>query len=199
MSFDLKKTKVLNLKKEAENLIQDEAERQIHAEHKKNLESSKSIVDGKIKRLSWIAPEYEVYEKSTLWYFSFGIILLAIVVYAMITESPIMAITFILIGMVGYIFLQKEPRDIEFVVNYEGVRAGRELYDYENIESFWINYDPPHTKTLTLHTNAAMMPFVHIPIGNNDPVKLREVLIDFVPEVKQDPSFMDALERFLHI
>ena len=147
----------------------------------------------------WKAPEFEIYEKSTRWYFVFAIFISVMVVYALATNGPIMAITFILLGIVGYIYLQKDPRVITFSITSKGVTADKEMYLYENIHSFWIFYDPPHTKTICLHTKASMLPLVHIPLRDQDPVKLRELLLQNIPEIKQDPGLIDAIERVLHI
>ena len=191
MPIDLRKGKVINSEEEDfENMLK---------ENKQNLDSSRYGEDNVAEEIEWEAPEYEVYEKSTIWYVVFGSIILLIVAYAIYSNSPIMAATFVLAGVVGYINLQKEPQIVEFRINYKGIRAGNELYEYENIKSFWIFYDPPHTRVLSLHTNAALMPFIHIPLGDEDPVEIREMLIEFIPEIKQEPSIVDALSRFLHI
>jgi uncharacterized membrane protein len=147
----------------------------------------------------WQAPEFEVYEKSGRWYIIFALFIIAIVIYALVTNSVIMAITFILLGVVGYIYLQKDPRTITFSITSLGVIADKQLYPYENIKSFWIFYHPPVDKTLSLHTNASMLPFVHIPIANEDPVAMREVLLQYINEKKQDPSLVNTLEKVLHI
>lgn len=147
----------------------------------------------------WEAPEFEVYEKSTRWYLIFAVFIALLVAYALFTNGPIMAITFILAGIVGYIHLQKDPRVISFAITTKGVVADKEMYTYENIHSFWIFYDPNHTKTISLHTKASMLPFIHIPINEEDPVKLRELLMLNIPEIKQDPSLIDVIERVLHI
>lgn len=147
----------------------------------------------------WRAPEFEVYEKSGRWYLIASLFLIFMIAYGLYDNDPIMSITFILIGIVGYIYAQKDPRVITFAITTEGVIADKELYLYENIHSFWIFYDPPHTKTISLHTKASVLPFVHIPLKNEDPVNMRELLIKEIPEIKQDPSLIDAIERVLHI
>ncbi|MDD3498021.1 MAG: hypothetical protein PHH24_00760 [Candidatus Moranbacteria bacterium] len=149
--------------------------------------------------IEWQGPEYEHYPKEKVWYLVASLILAAIVFYALINNSPIMAILFILIGIVGYIQLEKHPRVLDFKITHEGVMAGNELYDFDSVESFWIFYEPPHTKILSLHTDALLVPYVHIPVHQIDPVKLREVLMDFIPEKKQKPTMIDTIERLLHI
>lgn len=147
----------------------------------------------------WRGPEFEVYPKDHRWYLTATLILTAIVAYAVITNSPLMAITFILVGIVGYIHLQKEPRVLDFKITHDGIMVGKEIFEYGNIRSFWIFYEPPHTKILSLHTEGKIAPFVHIPIHQEDPVKIREELMKFVPEIEQERSMVDALERLLHI
>ena len=149
--------------------------------------------------IDWQGPEYEHYPKEKRWYMIASLILSAIVIYALINNSPVMAILFILIGIVGYIQLEKSPRLLDFKVTHDGVMAGRELYDFDNIKSFWIFYEPPHTKILSLHADALLTPYIHIPIHQIDPVKLREIMVDFVPEKKQQPTLIDTIERILHI
>jgi len=149
--------------------------------------------------MDWKAQEFEVYEKSFWWYFVAAVLDIAIVAYALISNNPIMAITFILAGIVGYIYLEKDPQIIHFAITPDGVIAGNELYSYENIHSFWIFYDPPHTKTLSLHTKGSMFPFVHIPIDDQNPVQMHELLSEYIPEIKQEPGLTDTFERVLHI
>ena len=110
-----------------------------------------------------------------------------------------MAVTFILIGVVGFIYSQKDPRTVTFSITSKGVLADKQFYLYENIFSFWIFYEPTNTKVISLHTKASVLPFVHIPIENEDPVKLREFLMQNVPEIKQDPSLINTIERVLHL
>lgn len=148
---------------------------------------------------TWKAPEFEAYEKSTRWYLIGTAFISVIVIYALFTNSPIMAVTFILLGIVGFIHLQRDPRVIDFAITTTGVLADNQLYSYENIYSFWIFYEEPNIKIISLHTKASMLPYIHIPLHGEDPVALREILMTYIPEIKQDASLIDALERVLHI
>lgn len=198
MAFDLKNTKMVFSRNDQEKKpVQEQQEETADFDEQEDDENEGDNV-GKILH-KWRAPEFEVYEKSARWYLIAGIFIVAMVVYALYTNGPIMAITFILIGIVGYIHLQKDPRVITFSITSKGLIADKEMYLYDNINSFWIFYDPNHTKTISLHTKASMLPFVHIPIADEDPVKLRELLMRNVPEIKQDPGLIDAIERVLHI
>jgi hypothetical protein len=149
--------------------------------------------------LHWRAPEYEIYEKSRNWYLYALLLLAVIVAFAVYTDSPVMAITFILIGVVGYIFVNRTPRILDFLVTHDGVVAGRDLYEFDNMISFWIFYEPGQVKVISLHMKNKIMPFVHIPIHDEDPLEIRRVLLEYVSEIKQEPSVADTFERFLGI
>ncbi len=197
MSFDLKNSKVVFSRNEQEKTEVQQQPREERADFDEQEEDEGSSV-GRILH-QWKAPEFEVYEKSSRWYIIAGLFIVAMIAYALFTNGPIMAITFILIGIVGYIHLQKDPRVITFSITSKGVIADKEMYLYDNINSFWIFYDPNHTKTISLHTKASMLPFIHIPLADEDPVRLRELLMRNIPEIKQDPGLIDAIERVLHI
>jgi hypothetical protein len=203
MSFDLRTSKTGRPEKKdfnesSEREFFENVRKNDHSEIPQEEEPGSSGGIGDILH-SWRAAEFEVYEKSGRWYIIAALFILALVAYALLTNSPIMAITFILLGIVGFIYSQKPPRSVTFAITTKGVLADKELYLYENIFSFWIFYEPMHTKTISLHTKASMLPFVHIPLGKEDPVALREMLLQNIDEIKQDPSLIDTLERVLHI
>lgn len=180
MSLDLGKNKI---KKE-------------HYHHDTKIEEKKKDDDFLI---SWRGLEFEKNTKNQRWYFIVSLIIATIIGYAIFTDSPIMAFTFILIGVTGYLYLQKEPREINFAINHDGIIIGNEIYEFEDMESFWIFYYPPEIKILSLHMKEKILPHVHIPIYKEDPVKIREIILQFVPEEKQEPGIVDAIERLLHI
>lgn len=149
--------------------------------------------------IHWKAPEFEIIERDRKWLLYVTIFLVLIVAYALFTNSIIMAVTFILIGIVGYLHFEREPRILTFRITPNGVSAGRELYRFSNIHSFWIFYEPEGKKLISLHSKSYLMPFVHIPIHEEDPVEIRDILLDYIPEVKQEPGLVDSFERFLGI
>lgn len=148
--------------------------------------------------LHWHGPEFEKSSWEKKWYLIATLILAAIILYALFSNSPIMAITFILIGIVGYLYLQKDPRDLNFSINGSGVIAGNEIYEFSEAKSFWIFYEP-HIKVISLRMKGRMVPHIHIPIHNQDPVKVREILMQYLPEKEQELGMVDIIEQVLRI
>ena len=149
--------------------------------------------------LAWRAPEFEKFERDRKWYFVVALILAAIVSYAIWTNSLVMAITFILIGVVGYVYVEKEPRELYFAITPDGVIAGREIYEFDSLISFWIFYEPGDIKVISLKTKSHLAPYVHIPIHDQDPVAIREILLDYIEEEKHEPGLMEVMDRLLRL
>lgn len=147
---------------------------------------------------SWEAPEYDHEEKHPKWYWIMGGALLAIVIYALVTNALLMAITFILIGMLGYVYAEREPRLIQMEINSDGVRVDNYFYQYDGLKSFWIFYEvEAGIKILSLHSQKTFLPHIHVPIGNANPILIRETLINYLPEIRQELTVIDRLERLI--
>jgi hypothetical protein len=178
--------------------------------HPKNLslslkkETSKEAPSSERKHLpevlfSWQAPEFETFEREKRWYLWVALILLVIIGYATYTNSPVMAITFILIGVVGYIYLNKEPRILDFQITTKGIIAGKDLYDFESIDSFWIFENSTQLDILSLHIKNRLTPFIHIPFYEKNSPQIRSLLLEYILEEKQDLTLADSLEKFFHL
>lgn len=185
-----------NQKKESRNSIEQDYQRDV----KYSYQESEYIKESPEKVLiKWRGPDYEIYPKSKRWYTIAGFILAGLVAYAVFKDSPLTAIVFILIGIVGYMYLERDPQLTDFAVSYDGIIVGNEVYDWDDIVSFWIFYDPPHTRVISLHMKGKLMPYIHIPLHQIDPVEVREKMMEFIPEIKQEQGMVDILERLLHM
>ncbi len=149
--------------------------------------------------LHWDAPEHDPLELGARARIVAVFLLIGIIAWALYTNSPLMAITFILIGMTGYLALGHEPRILPFYLTTRGIVAAKEFYEFEDIESFHLYEEPPFDNLLSLKTNGNLVSHVHIPITTLPKQELYETIIRFVPEDKHEPGLVDTLEKFLHI
>lgn len=149
--------------------------------------------------LSWEAPEHEPLELGPRSMTVVTVLLVAIIAYALYTNSPLMAITFILIGVVGYLSLYREPRILLFLITTKSVIAGNAFYEYDTLQSFFIYTEPPFENILSIQTSGKLVPYVHVPAFGVDKNVLRDTLDEFIPEEKHEPGLVDTLEKLLHI
>jgi len=147
----------------------------------------------------WRGPDFEYYPRSKSWYTGASLVIAGIVLYAVWTNSIIMAIVFVLIWLVGYLELSRTPKVIDFAVTLDGILVGDEIYDWKSIQSFWIFYEPPHTRIISLHMKGYLRPYLHIPLHQVDPVVVLEKLTEFIPEKEQEENVIDIVERLLHM
>jgi len=147
--------------------------------------------------LHWETPAFKPRTISRAFYLWSGVFLLATITYALVSNSPIMAITFILIGIMGFITLEQPPHTLQCAITQDGVTIDRELYVFDNIESFWIVYDE-HEQYISLKTNGKLTPFVHIPIGDEDPEAIHALLSQHAREEKHEPTLLDIFGKMLH-
>lgn len=147
--------------------------------------------------IAWIAPEFEYREKSKNWLLFAAVIAFALFLFALLTENILFALLVIIafFALLSYGF--KQPHEIKFAVTAKGVRIESTLYPYENLRSFWIFYQPPDIMILSIHSKKTVMPYIKIPLGNQNPVPVRRLLIKYLPEKRQQESLIDHLSRRL--
>jgi hypothetical protein len=127
-------------------------------------------------------------------------VFIAIIAYAIYTDSPLMAIVFILIGMVGYLSLNRPEEPTRYTVTDNGITVGREFYPFEDIISFFILEDhPDFPKHLVIQTDGWLVSHIHIPLAEQRAEAIRSILIASVPEKKYEPGLIDTIEKMFHI
>jgi uncharacterized membrane protein len=149
--------------------------------------------------VEWYAPEHSALDLGPKAKLVGSLILAAIVAYALYTDSALMAIVFIMAGVVTYLLSIRAPRNLRFAITGRGVVAHDEFYPYENIESFWIHTEPPLENLLSLKNTTGIVRHVHIPVITIPHEKVRDRLREFIPEEEHDAELVDILERMLHI
>ncbi len=151
----------------------------------------------KTEKIEWSAPEYIFYEKSSDWFWALGIITLGFFVSAIFLRAFLFAILVLLAGFSLALYGARRPEMVNFSAGPRGVQIKNRIYDYENLKSFWIEYNPPHRKELILESKKTFMPYITILIEDVEPDKLRNLLIRFLPEKKIEESLISTIARIL--
>jgi hypothetical protein len=149
--------------------------------------------------ISWREAEHDTFDLGPKARLISVILLVLIVAWALYTDSPLMAITFILIGIIGYLLEQQPPRVLDFALTNKGVLAGKQFYRYETLQSFHIYEEEPFLDTLSFHTDGDLISHIHIPMKSIDNQPVYDILVGFVPEVPHEPNFVDSIEKLMHI
>ncbi|MEA3273441.1 MAG: hypothetical protein U9Q72_02515 [Patescibacteria group bacterium] len=146
---------------------------------------------------SWKAREYEQYTRTKKWYLIGGILMGAVIIGAFWTGNWMMGITFILVVIVGGLYLKKEPRMIEFKIMKKGIEADQVFYSFNNLKSFWIFYGLPQDSYVSIARKKTYFPYLQLPIGDADPVEIRKELLKLLPEKEHKEEITNAIGRLI--
>ena len=147
--------------------------------------------------LEWTTPEFEYYKNSQSWFITIGVIAGILLIIAIFTKNFLFGL---LIGISYFLittYSLKKPDNVKLSISPKGVKINNTLYEFENLRSFWIFYDLPEIKELSLRSKKTIMPYVRVPIGDENPVEIRKILIKYLPEKKHKESAIDNLARNL--
>jgi hypothetical protein len=164
---------------------------------KKKLKSKKhQDASVSIEKIEWTAAEFVEYKKDKRWFFYAGLITIGLIIIAILIKNFLLAVIVLLAAVTVYIYSVKEPRKIIFSISGQGIQIDKQIYDFENLKSFWIFYNS-EIKELSIRSKKAIMPYIKIPLGKQDPVEVRELLLKFLPEKKHQESVIDNWARRL--
>ncbi len=145
--------------------------------------------------LRWEALEYHSKARNLRHNLAlFGIFFL-LIAYGLFTNNLLMSILFILLGAVFYMYENKPPKKINIAILEDGIFIKDQVYPFDSIESFWIDYEPGEKKELSLQTKTVFLPHIKVPLENQNPLKVRKILLNFIPEKKHASLFQDLLEK----
>lgn len=147
--------------------------------------------------IAWEALEYIYHPKSPDWYWAVGIITLALILIAIFTENLLFAIFAGVAGFTIAIWGARKPKIIAIMLNGNGIMVEQCFYPHQELVSFWIRYNPPFVKEISFATKSAFLPYLHIPIGDENPIEIRAFLTRFLPEKIQEEPLIDTIARVL--
>ncbi|MBU1167323.1 hypothetical protein KKC60_02860, partial [Patescibacteria group bacterium] len=147
--------------------------------------------------MQWQAPEYIQVSRPQQWYILFAIIGIALVVYAFIVANYLFALIVVILAVVLNTFFHRKPKDLSIAITREGITVENNFYPYgEDLESFWILYNPPDLKTLSFGRRSSVRPTLSIQLEEQNPLKIRETLLNYLPEdVEKEENPVDSTFR----
>ncbi len=148
--------------------------------------------------LEWVAPEFIKYHKEPGWFMIGGLIAFGFLLFALFTKNFIFALIIVLASFTIFIWTQKEPKKIAFSVTPKGILINKKnLLVFGDLKSFWIFNEPSEVKYISVESKKVFMPRIAIPLGEQHPEEIRQVLSKFLPEKEQEKSLIDALGKHL--
>lgn len=145
--------------------------------------------------VQWRADEYQRTEYGQYWFVKIGAAAVVLVILGIFTRSyffiAFVALAFIVIVM----YAKRPPRAVLFFIEKKGVRAGKKLYAFGDLKSFWISDTHNGESELSLETTHMLQPFVRLPLGAADTQGVRRALLRALPEKEHEELFTDQIAR----
>ena len=143
-------------------------------------------------KIEWVAPEFIKYKRGKTWFVLPALIALILAIIALLLKNFLFLILIALAALAVYIYALKEPKKIKFSISKKGIKIEKKIYKFEDLKSFWIFYEPPEIKELSLRSKKVFTLYIKIPLGDQNPVEIRKLLLKFLPERKHTESVVDA-------
>jgi len=147
--------------------------------------------------IEWSVYEFEYHKKDQRWFLIFWIISGGVFFSSIILGNIFGAAMLVLFSIIIYMYTTKEPEIIKCKISREGVIFNERLFPFNSISSFWIFYEND-IKKLIIISNYKVMPKITIPLGDANPVEIRELLIKKgIEEEEEEESISDIIARRL--
>ncbi len=147
--------------------------------------------------IEWSAYEFEYHKKDKRWFLIFWIISAGLFFSSIILGNIFGSAMLVLFSIIIYLYASKEPEIITCKITSQGLFLNNRIFPFSSISSFWIFYETG-VKKLTLISKHKIMPKIDIPLGNTNPVKIRELLIKKgIEEKEEEEAISDIIARKL--
>jgi len=146
--------------------------------------------------ITWSAPEYEQKEKSADWYVAFGIIAISTSVASFFLGNMLFAILILIGAFTLAMYSMREPGVMDMALSSRGVIVNNKIYQYNSLESFWVEEYGKEPKII-IQSEKALMPYIIIPLGDADPDDVRDFLFEYLEEEEHVEPLSHKLMDYL--
>ncbi|MFA5021875.1 MAG: DUF5673 domain-containing protein [Patescibacteria group bacterium] len=145
---------------------------------------------------AWKFPEFHPHQRGRGWYITGGIVAILLLIFSIFTADVLFGLIIILSTLIILLF-QQSKNEVEFKITEDGILVNSKFYKYKAIKNFYIIYEPPEVKTLYFEPNNLFIPRIPIYLDSQNPVKIREVLKQYLDEdlEREEEPMSDAMSR----
>jgi len=149
----------------------------------------------------WNFQEYDQPERSKLWYFWAVAIVIALLIYSLFTLNFLFAVIIVLSFIIILMKDHYQPKQIIFVMAEDGLLLDGKFFNFEEIKDFYILYKPEEIKNIYFNFKSWLKPRLVIPLQNQDPVEIRNILKQYLEEnlEKEEEPVSEVFKRIFKI
>lgn len=148
--------------------------------------------------LRWIAPAAYRHGSTIAPYVVAALLGIGAVLIGIFQRDVTTAILFGFLGVMTVVHVRRPVPLVEIELSPLSIKVSDQTYRYEEIKSFWVHYEPEFgIRELSLHLKKWYQPYAKIQIEDQDPVQIRAILLEFIPEVEHEETLVHSLTRRL--
>lgn len=153
--------------------------------------------------MSWAAPEFEMHERSVLWYLGIVFCAVILLLISLWQQNFLFAIFVVLATSLSIFWSNKEPINYVVAITERGVKIGNnKFFSFSELSGFSL-MEGGHTNLdwskLVLQSKQWFSPLVAVFIPQGKLSQAREVLSKHLKEVPCEVSLHDEVIRFLKL
>ncbi len=142
--------------------------------------------------LQWEALEYEPSTREENWFYTIGIVAIIAIVLSIIFKNFLFAIIILLSAFTLIMYELRPPRLQTIKITAKGIQVEKELFPFGNILSFAITDGKP-ARHLIININRLVLSKIHLSLGETDPEKIRQILIQRLKETEHKETVIDLI------
>jgi hypothetical protein len=164
-------------------------------------EPEPEIIDEEIQAekadtISWLTSLHHVPKKEGTLYIG-GCLFGAAILIAFFWHDLLFTTLLTLAGIILIAKSRNSHRPSQIDIDKAGISIDDQKYYYHEVKSFWLDYDPPHTRVLSIEFKKAHQMPLRIPLENTNPLEIRALMIEFIPEKEHERPMLDHFIRRL--
>jgi len=144
------------------------------------------------EQINWDAEEFEHRPKSNDWYWAVGIITVAIAVGSIMFENILLAVFIIISSLALVLQSAQKPKLLNISVDSRGILINKRLFPFNSLESFWLE-KTDYEDRLIVKSKKALMPFIIIPVHQEDSVEIEQFIAEHLKEEELHESLAQKI------
>src|SRR5258708_5273078 len=158
------------------------------------LSATEEVIEADPSR--WVAHLTPGASRERTWYV-IGVLIIGAILAGVFFHDIMFTFVLALGALVLALHSAKPHRPSAIGIHATGISIDGDHHRFSDMRSFWIHYYPPHIKELSVEFKKGLTHRIHIPLENQNPLEIRQVMVNYVPEKEHEPSLLDHLVRII--
>lgn len=166
---------------------------------------------GKILK-KWNFPEFPIHHHTVMWATMIIVLGVAFATWAIVSGNYLLGFIIVAAGLIVGLREMQGPDELQVRICEDGIEIGRHMHflmfqpattfiPWNQLESFWMMYEPPRVKRLYVQYKSRLRPLLSISLEDENPLEVRDALSQYLEEEYErvDEPLTDALGRWMRL